>query len=100
MKLKFNHNKEGVMEALGVSRDRMDVIVGNAQRALKTKYESGTKSQLLDYMLRECEDVPEAVATAIVWDTITTQMEKMAFLKKEAKEQKSQEFANRMKINR
>ena len=100
MKVSIIHKKANTMEALQVTKDRMDEIVEVSQKKMVEKYPTGTKTQMLDFMLRECLDVNEVVATTIVWVAMTNQMAERERYNKMKEEAAKVAFANKLKINR
>lgn len=100
MKVKFQHKKDNVMASLQMELSRMDEITENARKAMVAKHPTGTKVQMLDYMIRECKDTHEIIATTIVWVNMTTKMTEREIFKSMAEKAESEKFANNLKINR
>lgn len=100
MKVNFIHAKDSIMEAIDVSKDRMDEIVEKSRLKLLAKHPTGTKTRQLDYMLRECKNENELIAATIVWVAITNQMDGRKRMEEMSEQMKKDEFANKLKITR
>jgi hypothetical protein len=81
MKIKFNHKKNAIMDSLGVSKSRMDTIMGAAQEDMKKNSPNGKKSEFLEAALANCDTAEEQIAASIVWYASVSQMETIAKLK-------------------
>lgn len=96
MKAAFNHASPNVMEALGVSRDRMDIIVEGARKKMMKDSPEGTKTQQLDSMIAECTDINEVIAVTIVWVSMTDQMQNREDFNKHREKVAEDEFKNKI----
>ena len=89
MKIKLNHKKNSVMEALDVPKSRMDKIMSAAQEHMKTNNPNGKKTEFLEAALDKCDTANEQIAVAIVWYASVSQMDTIRKLKTMAEQQKS-----------
>lgn len=96
MELKFDHTKGNIMESLGQTRDRMDEIVEGARLKMMDNAPEGTKSQQLDYMLRECKNESEMVAATVVWVSITNQMQNRENYNRAMEEREKSKFEEKI----
>lgn len=77
-KAEFKHAEGDIIKALCLTPDRAATILKNAQKNMMEKKPRGSKTQLLEFIVDECETVNELIVGVIEWKGMTDHMQRQS----------------------